>query len=197
MKLRSPTLDLPQLAIVVVSLALCVTPASDSLAQTSPKTTPPDSKAATPGPAKLSLEQELSLSLLRTVADELKSEADKPAVALLQAEAADTLWQFDESAARSLFRIAFDTARAEPLESAIDKEARTKQVDLARRRVFTLRQIIVMAGQHDRQTAERWLTSLDEDRSGKETAANQNSQQNAEFSRLPNVIERVILKKVG
>ncbi|HWP53992.1 MAG TPA: hypothetical protein VN476_07625 [Pyrinomonadaceae bacterium] len=181
MKLRSPTLDLPQLAIVVVSLALCVTPASDALAQTPTGTAQPDSKAATPGPAKLSLEQELSLSLLRTVADELKSEADKPAVALLQAEAADTLWQFDESAARSLFRIAFDTARAEPLESAIDKEARTKQVDQARRRAFTLRQIIVIAGQHDRQTAERWLTSLNEDRSGRETAANQNSQQNAEF----------------
>jgi hypothetical protein len=180
MKLRSPTLDLPRLTIVVVSLALFFTAATDSRAQTSPKTTQPDSKAATPA-AKLSLEQELSLSLLRTVADELKSEADKPAVALLQAEAADTLWQFDESAARSLFRIAFDTARAEPLESAIDKEARTKQVDLARRKAFTLRQILVMVGQHDQQTAERWLTSLNEDRSSKETAANQNSQQNAEF----------------
>lgn len=181
MKLRSPTLDLPQLAIVVVSLVLCVTAATDSLAQTSTGTPPPDSKAATPGPAKLSLEQELSLSLLRTVADDLKSEADKPAVALLQAEAADTLWRFDESAARSLFRLAFDTARIQPVESAIDQEARTKQVDLARRRAFTLREIIVMVSQHDRQTGERWLASLNEETSSKETAANQNSQQNAEF----------------
>jgi hypothetical protein len=181
MKLRAPTLDPPQMATVVLSLALFVTGASDSLAQTSPKTTSPDSKAATAAPAKLSLEQELSLSLLRTVADELKSEADKPTVALLQAEAADTLWQFDELTARTLFRIAFDTARAEPVESVIDKEARTKQVDLARRQAFTLRQILVMVGQHDRQTAERWLTSLNEDRSSKEAAANQNSQPNAEF----------------
>jgi hypothetical protein len=182
MKLRAPTLDLPQLAIVVVSLALlCVAPASEALAQTPTGTAQRDSKAATPGPAKLSLEQELSLSLLRTVADELKSESDKPAVALLQAEAADTLWQFDESAARTLFRIAFDAARAEALESAIDKEARTKQVDLARRQAFTLRQILVMVGQHDGQTAQRWLASLNEDRSTKETVVNQSSQQNAEF----------------
>ena len=181
MKLRSPTLDLRQLAIVVVSLALCITPASDALAQTPTATPQPDSKAATPGPAKLSLEEELSLSLLRTVADELKSEADKPAVALLQAEAADTLWRFDESAARSLFRIAFDTARAEPVESAIDNEARTKQVDLARRQAFTLRQILVIVGQHDRQTAERWLASLNEDSSRKETGVNQSSQKNSEF----------------
>jgi hypothetical protein len=182
MKLRSVTLDSPQLAIVVLSLALFVTVTSDSFAQTLPKTTQPDSKAATPGAPKLSLEQELSLSLLRTVADELKSEADKPAVALLQAEAAETLWQFDEVGARALFRLAFDTARVEPAESSpIDREARTKQTDLARRRAFTLREIIVMVGKHDRQTAERWLASLNEDKSSKETAPNQNSQQDAEF----------------
>ena len=182
MKLRSPTLDPPQLAIVLLSLALFVTTAPDAFAQTPPRTTQPDSKAATPGPAKLTLEQELSLSLLRTVADEIRSEADKPAVALLQAEAADTLWQFDELAARSLFRIAFDTARAEPGElSATDKEARTKQTDLARRRAFTLREIIVMVGQRDRQTAERWLASLTDDKSSKETATSQTSQQNADF----------------
>lgn len=182
MKLRSPTLTLPQLATVVLSLSLCATAASDSLGQTPPRTTQTDPKVATPGPAKLTLEQELSLSLLRSVADELKSEADKPAVALLQAEAADTLWQFDELAARSLFRIAFDTARTEPGElSATDNEARTKQIDLARQRAFTLREIIVMVGQRDRQTAERWLASLNEDKSSKETATSQTSQQNADF----------------
>lgn len=182
MKLRSSTLDLPQLATIVLPLALCVTAASSSLAQTSPNTPRVDSQVATPGPAKLRLEQELSLSLLRTVADEMKMEADKPAAALLQAEAAETLWQFDELAARSLFRIAFDTARAEPDEpSSTDKEARTKQIDLARRRAFALREIIVMIGQRDRQTAERWLASLSEDKSGKETATRQVSQQNADF----------------
>src|SRR4030095_5644622 len=62
-----------------------------------------------------------------------------------------------------------------------DKEARTKQIDLARRRAFTLREIIVMVGQRDRQTAERWLASLTEDKSSKETATSRISQQNADF----------------
>lgn len=182
MHTRSPSLTLHRLVTLFLTLALGVTVATDSLAQTPPKTTQPDSKVVTPVPAKLSIEQELALSLLRSVADELKSEADKPAVALLQAEAADSLWQFDGLAARALFRIAFDTARAEPVElSATDKEAQTKQRDLARRRAFTLREIIVMVGQRDRQTAERWLASLNEDKSGKETATSQTSQQNADF----------------
>ncbi len=180
MKLRSFTPGHPQAAVVVLSIVLFVTAASDALAQT--PTTEIQPKVATPTPAKVSLEQELSLSLLRSVGDEIKTEADKPAVALLQAEAADTLWQFDELAARSLFRIAFDTARAEPGEpSATDKEARSKQIDLARRRAFTLREIIVMVGQRDQQTAERWLASLNEDKASKETATSQTSQQNADF----------------
>ena len=138
-------------------------------------------KPSSPAPSKLSLEQELAVSLLRSVADELKSESDKPASALLQAQAADTLWQYDELGARTLFRIAFDAARAEPAEtSATDNEAKTKQAAVARRRAYVLNQIILMLGEHDRETSERWLASLNEVKSNKDTPA-KNSQQNAEF----------------
>jgi hypothetical protein len=183
MNLSSTTLNVPHIGLRILSFALLLTVAQGSHGQTPPpKVSEPQPKSATSVPAKLSLEQDLSLSLLRSVADESKGETDKPAAALLQAEAADTLWQFDEVGARSLFRLAFETARTEPAEaSAIDKEAKAKQIDLARRRAFTLREIIVMVGKHDRPTAERFLASLNENKTNKEATANQTSQPNAEF----------------
>ena len=82
--------------------------------------TPPGSQLQPPGNSRL--EKELALGLIRQVPQELKSEADKPAAALIQAQAAEALWSFDELEARAVFRLAFDTARAPLSEtSALDK----------------------------------------------------------------------------
>ena len=50
-----------------------------------------------------------TLSSLKTLARNLKSEPDKLAAGRLQARIADELWTFDEPFAREVFRSAFDT----------------------------------------------------------------------------------------
>src|SRR4051794_36764108 len=69
-----------------------------------------------PGSNPLSLHQQDALDLLKTLAQELKSEADKPAAASLQARIADVLWQYDDLFAKEAFRWALEAAKKPPSE---------------------------------------------------------------------------------
>ena len=167
---------------VVLLVAFCAgapillgqNPAKPEEAPTGPQLQPP-------GNSKL--EKELALGLIRHVPQELKSEADKPAAALIQAQAAEALWSFDELEARAVFRLAFDTARAPLSEtSALDKEAQSRQVTFARRKAAALKQVIALFARYDRLAAERWLDLISDERKAKESgAATQISQERAEF----------------
>ncbi|HEX7720907.1 MAG TPA: hypothetical protein VF397_02030 [Pyrinomonadaceae bacterium] len=173
--------DRSRTILVLLVGTLCAT-ASNSFAQQAKPTKPSTPQTSQPANSKLSLEQELALSLIRRLADEVKGEADKPGAALIQAQAADTLWEFDEPAARTLFRLAFDTVNSPaPEASVIGKDAKTNQAEFARLQASVLKEIIVMLGKRDQVTAERWLDSMKKEETTKEIGSLQLSQERAEF----------------
>ncbi len=113
-----------------------------------------------PGSNPLSLHQQDALDVLKTLAQELKSEADKPAVASLQARIADVLWQYDDLFAKEAFRWALEAAKKPPLED-LPKAARTTYIA---RQANSLREVLSRLGSHDQKQAEAWLKSLEEER---------------------------------
>jgi hypothetical protein len=107
------------------------------------------------------MDQQQALNLLIQIANEMKTEDDKPAAALIQAQAADILWKFDENQARTLFRLALETVKQPIREvSVIDKEAVAKRADLVRRQASVMKSIVGLFAKHDRPAAEHWLESL-------------------------------------
>ncbi|HKG58942.1 MAG TPA: hypothetical protein VKB05_04115 [Pyrinomonadaceae bacterium] len=113
-----------------------------------------------PGANLLSLNQQDALDLLKTLAQELKSEADKPAAASLQARIADVLWQYDDSFAKEAFRWALDAAKKPPSED-LAKAARATYIA---RQANSLREVLSRLGTHDQKQAETWLKSLQEEK---------------------------------
>lgn len=99
------------------------------------------------------------------IVNELKSAPDQATVALLQSEVADLLWQFDEPAARAIFRLAFDTVRQPSPNgsSSIDATAKKEAMNQSRRRISALRTILKRYGLHDRKGAEAWLKNFEGD----------------------------------
>src|SRR5215216_7743363 len=73
---------------------------------------------------RLSLNQQDALELLKTLARNLKSEPDKLAAAILQAQIADVVWQFDEAFARDVFSWSFQ-AVSRPAPGELAESART------------------------------------------------------------------------
>lgn len=168
--------------LVVIFAAWWASP-SDAFAQQKAK---PAEAPAVDSPAakeaRLSIEQEQALALIRQLARELKSEAEKPSAALIQAQAADVLWKFDESEARSLFRFAFDSANQPiPETSTIEKDEKARHLKLLQQQVTAVRNILTLFGKHDHAAAEAWLDSLKEKQSTKSDKQNQLSQDRAEF----------------
>lgn len=130
-------------------------------------------------------EQEVTARLFGIV-NELKSESDPSAAALLQSEIADVLWRFDEPAARAIFRLAFDTVRQPSLNksSSIDAKARSDARNQSRRRVSALRTILKRYGLHDQKSAAAWLQDFEDDIKAEQKAAeksNSISQEQAEL----------------
>ena len=79
--------------------------------------------------------QDEVIGRLLGIVNELKNESDKTTAPLLQAEIADILWKFDEAAARSIFRLAFDAARKISTDdSSKDAKARSEAASQSRRR---------------------------------------------------------------
>src|SRR5437867_2638820 len=77
---------------------------------------------------------------------------------LLQAEISDILWKFDEPAARSIFRLAFDAARKISTDdSSKDAKARSEAASQSRRRAAAIKTILKRYGSHDKKGAEVWL----------------------------------------
>lgn len=109
---------------------------------------------------RLSVNQQDALDLLKTLARNLKSEPDKLAAAILQAQIADVLWQFDEAFARDVFRWSFE---------AVSRTAPGELRDSARaaytaRQASSIRQVLIRIGTHDRRQAEALLKSFQEEK---------------------------------
>lgn len=118
--------------------------------------------------ARLAQQQEL-ISRLVGIANELKGEADKPGAALLQSEVADVVWRFDEPAARSIFRAAFDAVRDDITSN--DKDALAQ----LRRRVSAIKTILKRYGLHDRKGADAWLKEFENELKTRQTNSNSGS----------------------
>ena len=117
---------------------------------------------------------------------DLKTESDKPSAGLLLSEIADVLWKFDEPAARSMFRLAFDTARQLPVKngSVLSDEGRQASLREARARASAIRTILKRYGAHDRKGSELWIQELDSEIKSEQTKSNSNfriSPEQAEF----------------
>ena len=82
---------------------------------------------------------------------------------MLQSEVADVIWRFDEPAARSVFRLAFDAVRqAAPNDpSSIDANAKKESAKQSRRCTSAIKTILKRYGLHDRQGAEAWLNEFE------------------------------------
>lgn len=126
---------------------------------------------------ELSGDQQHALALLVRVANDLKSESDKPAVAMLQARAADVLWKFNESAARSIFQTAFDLAR-QPVPENLPGPEKT---DYVRRQATAIREVLRRLGAHDRKDAETWLRNLQKERTAETPKQGARSQESMEL----------------
>lgn len=113
-----------------------------------------------PGANPLSLNQQDALDLLKSLAQDLKSEADKPAAAAVQARIADVLWQYDDLFAKESFRWAFEAAKKPPAED-LTRSARASYIA---RQANSLREVLSRLGAHDQKRAEAWLKSLAEEK---------------------------------
>lgn len=119
---------------------------------------------------KIARQQEI-IGRLVAISNELKAEADKPSAALLQSEVADVLWRFNEPAARSIFRLAFDTIRQDIANNFSSSDLNTESNSLvgSRRRISALRVVLNRYGLHDRKAADAWLREFENDLTSKQT----------------------------
>lgn len=130
-------------------------------------------------------EQEVIARLFGVVSD-LKNESDKASAALLLSEIADVLWRFDEPAARSMFRLAFETARQSTTNnlSALSAGEKEEMLVQARRRAAAIKTILKRYGPHDRRSAALWLQEFQDDIKSEQAKTNNNvrmSTEQAEF----------------
>lgn len=139
------------LSALIASLLLLSTTAAQ-LRKASPKNAPEING--------LSVNQQDALELLKTLARDLKSEPDKMAAAILQAQIADVLWQFDEAFARDVFRWSFQ-AVSRPAPGELGESARAAYTA---RQASSIRQVLTRIGTHDRSQAEGLLKSFHEEK---------------------------------
>ncbi len=129
--------------------------------------------------------QDEIIGRLLGIVNELKNESDKTTASLLQAEIADILWKFDEAAARSIFRLAFDAARKISTDdSSKDPKARSEAASQSRRRAAAIKTILKQYGFHDKKGAEVWLQEFESELKDDRTAPSTGktiSQQQAEL----------------
>jgi hypothetical protein len=134
---------------------------------------------------RLAINQQEVIARLFGIANELKGEAEKPAAALLQAEVADVLWRFDEPAARSIFRVAFDNVRqTSPDDTSSDRKAKSDAAKLARRRTSALKTILKRYGFHDRKESEAWLQEFESEIKAEKTTPGNSGRMSQEQAEL-------------
>jgi hypothetical protein len=120
---------------------------------------------------RLSANQQDALELLRSLARDLKSEPDKLAAAILQAQIADVLWQFDEAFARDVFRWSSE-AVSRPAPGELDESGRTAYTA---RQASSIRQVLTHIGTHDRSQAEALLKNLQEEKQSSSASSGSNN----------------------
>ena len=168
------------LCALLLLICCCVCAVAGSGQQSKKKT----DKSPVEDPTR-SNEQEVIARLFGVVSD-LKNESDKASAALLLSEIADVLWRFDEPAARSMFRLAFETARQSTTNNLSTLSAGEKEEMLvqARRRAAAIKTILKRYGPHDRRSAELWLQEFQDDIKSGQAKTNNNfrmSTEQAEF----------------
>jgi hypothetical protein len=120
---------------------------------------PPHSKTR-PQVRQLSVEQQDALDLMKSLAQDLKSESDNLPAAVLQAKLADVLWEFDDGFAREVFRWAFEAARKPPSEKLSKSEA----VGYIARQAATIREVLTLTGKHDQKRSDAWLKTIEDEK---------------------------------
>ena len=151
--------------VTLLVIALCCSSAITTLGQKQKTANPPGEDT------RLAQQQEL-IGRLIGIVNELKSEADKPAAALLQSEVADVLWRFDEPAARSIFRLAFDTVRQEISNKPSGIGSGSESPAKSRQRISALQVVLKRYGSHDRKGADAWLREFENDVKSLQTSSN-------------------------
>src|SRR5215216_3389255 len=114
-------------------------------------------------PPLRSIEQQDALDLLRTLAQNLKSEPDKLSAGRLQARIAGELWVHDELFARDVFRWAFDAV----LQPMPDGLSEIKRSDYVVRQASAVNEVLRRLGAHDSKRAEAWLKTFEDERLSK------------------------------
>jgi hypothetical protein len=105
----------------------------------------------------------IALSMLESLAIEARSFRDEPLRARVQARIADTLWDQDKEAARSLFRRAWEVAEAletSTLNSSASAPGRAPQSRTARPRMNLRREILQLSAKRDHALGEEFLRKL-------------------------------------
>jgi hypothetical protein len=102
--------------------------------------------------------REAVLALMET-ADDARSFDDRYYMADVQAEAADALWPFDERAARSILRRAWEVTTAPGAVPAFKHEG-DDDADVIERVLEARRFIVAVAGKHDPRLAEGYVKEL-------------------------------------
>ena len=108
----------------------------------------------------LSVNQQDALDLMKTLAQDLRTQSDKSSAAALQARVADVLWKFDERFAREVFRWAFEAATKLPPEEL----SNTDRSIYVTRQATAIREVLTRFGTHDRKEAEAWLKTFEEEK---------------------------------
>src|SRR5688572_30030481 len=121
--------------------------------------------------AKVDVEHQDALDLLKTLARDLKREPDKLGAGRLQARIADELWTFDEPFARETFRWAFE-AVSQPVPGDLPKE---KQSNYIARQASAVKETLRRFGKHDSKQAAAWLKALENEATAKNPTANSDS----------------------
>lgn len=119
----------------------------------------------------LSPNQQDALELLKTLARNLKSEPDKLAAAILQAQIADVVWQFDEAFARDVFSWSFEVV-SRPAPGELSESDRAAYMA---RQASSIRQVLTRIGAHDRKQAEALLKSLQEEKESARASSRSNN----------------------
>ena len=109
---------------------------------------------------QLSVDQQDALELMKTLAQDLKSESDNLSAAVLQAKLADVLWEFDDRFAREAFRWAFEAARKSPSE----KLSKAEGVGYVARQAATIREVLTLTGKHDQKRSDAWLKTIEDEK---------------------------------
>ena len=113
-----------------------------------------------PAETPLSVDQQDAVDLMKTLAQDLKTESDNLSAAVLQARLADGLWKVDEGFARAIFRWAFEAAR----KPASEKLSKAEIARYVVRQAAGIREVLALLQKRDPARAEAWLKMIEKEK---------------------------------